>query len=62
LNQAAGRRLIPIEGQPPDLTRLPAGCAFRPRCRRATADCETTRPALTEAAPGHWKACLNDAA
>ena len=62
LDQVAGRRLIPIEGQPPDLTRLPPGCAFRPRCRRATADCETTRPALAEAAPGHWKACLNDAA
>ncbi len=62
LDQVAGRRLIPIEGQPPDLTRLPPGCAFRPRCRRATAACETTRPALAEAAPGHWKACLNDAA
>ena len=62
LDQVAGRRLIPIEGQPPDLTRLPPGCAFRPRCRRASAPCETTRPALAEAAPGHWKACLNDAA
>ena len=62
LDQVAGRRLIPIDGQPPDLTRLPPGCAFRPRCRIATTACETTRPALVEAAPTHWKACLNDAA
>src|SRR4029077_17225420 len=28
-------KLQPIEGQPPDLTRLPPGCAFAPRCRYA---------------------------
>ena len=62
LDQVTGRRLLPIEGQPPDLTRLPPGCAFRPRCRRATADCDTARPVLAEAAPQHWKACFADAA
>jgi len=62
LDQVTGRRLLPIEGQPPDLTRLPPGCAFRPRCRRATAACDTARPVLAEAAPQHWKACFADAA
>jgi peptide/nickel transport system ATP-binding protein len=28
----AGSRLVPIEGQPPNLLRLPPGCAFAPRC------------------------------
>jgi oligopeptide/dipeptide ABC transporter ATP-binding protein len=28
----AGSRLIPIEGQPPNLLRMPPGCAFEPRC------------------------------
>ena len=62
LDQVAGRRLLPIDGQPPDLARLPPGCAFRPRCRMASARCETERPVLTEAAPNHWKACFSDAA
>jgi len=30
-------RLTAIEGQPPDLARLPAGCAFAARCPRAMA-------------------------
>ena len=33
LDGDAGRRLVPIEGQPPDLANLPPGCAFSPRCR-----------------------------
>lgn len=30
-----------IGGYPPNLADLPAGCAFHPRCRSATADCRT---------------------
>ena len=33
LDGDAGRPLVPIEGQPPDLAQLPPGCAFSPRCR-----------------------------
>ncbi|MFI6738439.1 ABC transporter ATP-binding protein [Nonomuraea sp. NPDC050451] len=33
------RRFVPIPGLPPELTRLPDGCAFRPRCALATAAC-----------------------
>ncbi|MBY4895907.1 ABC transporter ATP-binding protein [Cupriavidus sp. AU9028] len=42
--------LVPIEGQPPDLTALGPGCAFRPRCPLAQARCATVRPALQDAA------------
>ena len=60
LDQPPGQRLVPIDGQPPNLAQLPPGCAFQPRCRNATAHCVTERPSLTEAAPNHWKACFND--
>ena len=52
-------RLDPIEGQPPDLTRLDGGCAFRPRCRFAVASCADGRPALAPVGEGgHVAACF----
>ena len=53
-----GGRLVPIGGQPPDLAHLPAGCAFRPRCRFAIEDCAALRPPLVELDDGHLSACL----
>ncbi len=50
-------KLDPIEGQPPDLVRLPEGCAFRARCRWAIDKCATDRPVLDETSPNHWSAC-----
>ncbi|GAA4830907.1 ABC transporter ATP-binding protein [Kitasatospora terrestris] len=41
-----GRRLVPVPGSPPDLARLPAGCAFHPRCGAARARCAQERPVL----------------
>ena len=61
LDGDVGRRLVPIEGQPPDLAELPPGCAFSPRCRIATEPCRIARPPFTECEPQHWKACFNDA-
>ena len=57
LDQAAGSRLVPIEGQPPNLALLPPGCAFAPRCRRAVARCQGERPPLVTSAPEHLSAC-----
>ncbi len=57
LDQARGERLIPIVGQPPDLTRLDQGCAFRPRCTFAVDRCAEAIPALEEVEPGHLAAC-----
>lgn len=42
----AGARLNVIEGQPPDLARLPSGCAFHPRCPYRFERCPTEVPAL----------------
>ena len=52
------QRLDPIDGQPPDLTRLPAGCAFGPRCAFRVERCGVEAPALTPIdGPGHVAAC-----
>ena len=60
LDGSAGKRLVPIPGQPPDLARLPPGCAFAPRCSRATDVCQSTRPPLLEVRPKHLSACHHD--
>ncbi|MFI6510531.1 ABC transporter ATP-binding protein [Streptosporangium sp. NPDC050855] len=39
------RAFVPVPGLPPELTRLPPGCAFRPRCGRHTERCATV-PAM----------------
>ncbi|WP_265863701.1 ABC transporter ATP-binding protein [Streptomyces sp. SKN60] len=39
------REFTPIPGFPPELSDLPAGCAFAPRCARATEAC-AARPAF----------------
>ncbi len=46
LDDPGRTRLTPIEGSPPSLLALPPGCAFRPRCPRAAADCATVDPPL----------------
>ncbi len=51
-------RLEPMQGQPPNLLRLPKGCPFVERCPVATADCAETPVALREVEPGHHSACL----
>jgi oligopeptide/dipeptide ABC transporter ATP-binding protein len=54
---AEGRRLVPIRGQPPDLTALPPGCPFAPRCDHAREGCAEVSMALLETGPGHGTAC-----
>ena len=57
MDQPRGTRLIPIDGQPPDLTRLDGGCAFRPRCRFAVDRCAREFPPLENIDSGHVSAC-----
>ncbi|MEV0612544.1 ABC transporter ATP-binding protein [Nonomuraea sp. NPDC050404] len=45
LDALPSRRFVPIPGQPPELTRLPDGCAFVPRCPLATPEC-ARQPAM----------------
>jgi oligopeptide/dipeptide ABC transporter ATP-binding protein len=49
-------RLTAIAGQPPDLARLGAGCAFAPRCPAAFERCAETPPEAA-IAPGHSARC-----
>jgi oligopeptide transport system ATP-binding protein len=59
LDRPRQARLDPVEGQPPDLTRLDAGCAFRPRCRLAEESCAASRPGLVPVGnEGHSAACF----
>ena len=59
LDRPRQARLDPVEGQPPDLTRLDAGCSFRPRCRFAIEACAVARPPLQRAADRpHFAACF----
>ncbi|WP_101067399.1 ABC transporter ATP-binding protein [Roseovarius salinarum] len=48
LPQHAGRgtKLYQIPGSMPPITALPPGCAYHPRCARATAECKRTIPPL----------------
>jgi oligopeptide/dipeptide ABC transporter ATP-binding protein len=62
LDQPRRARLDPVDGQPPDLTRLDGGCSFRPRCRFAVEQCAAARPPLAAVGePGHFSACFRSA-
>ena len=59
LDRPRQARLDPIEGQPPDLTRLDQGCSFRSRCRFALESCAAAMPSLDPTGtPGHFAACF----
>ena len=40
------RRLSPIDGLMPDMTQVPEGCKFAPRCPHCTEQCRTCQPQL----------------
>jgi len=62
LDEPRRSRLDPIEGQPPDLTRLPQGCAFVPRCTFRVERCTIESPPLSPvAASNHVSACWESA-
>lgn len=55
--EGQAHELLPVApGQPPDLSALPKGCSFRPRCGYATDKC-IERPPFEEHEPEHWWAC-----
>ncbi|MEV0776205.1 ABC transporter ATP-binding protein [Streptomyces sp. NPDC050433] len=53
-----GRDLYAIKGLPPNLQRIPAGCAFNPRCPRAQDICRTDVPPLFEVDENRRSACF----
>ncbi|HYM71894.1 MAG TPA: ABC transporter ATP-binding protein [Stellaceae bacterium] len=59
LDRPRQARLDPIEGSPPDLTRLGQGCSFRPRCRFAVEQCALAAPPLEPVGEaGQFAACF----
>ena len=57
LDGTRAERLESIPGQPPNLDREPAACAFAPRCSHAFERCWRENPALGAVADGHEVAC-----
>jgi oligopeptide/dipeptide ABC transporter ATP-binding protein len=49
--------LTAIAGQPPDLAKLPAGCAFAPRCPDVMARCRVEAPPERSIGDGHATRC-----
>ena len=49
--------LTPIRGQPPDLSRVPVGCSFAPRCDYRMDVCTREEPPFREIAVGHRSRC-----
>jgi len=60
LDQDTKVKLIPIDGQPPDLLHIPSGCSFHPRCKYAVERCRFDRPELTVVSENHEAACWVD--
>lgn len=54
----AQRRLYTIEGQPPNLLRLPSGCRFSPRCPYCQEKCKRQEPTTEWIDPGHEVRCF----
>jgi peptide/nickel transport system ATP-binding protein len=65
LDRDRSERLVPIQGLPPSLINVPAGCPFHPRCAyegRTGGASRTIRPPFRDVGGGHFIAChLSDA-
>ena len=57
LDEKDRTRLVPIDGQPPNLLRLPKGCAFAPRCKYRMPICDEAVP-LYDFGDGHVARCF----
>ena len=48
-----------VQGEPPNPSQIPTGCAFHPRCPAVLAGrCATQQPTMIEVEPAHWVACF----
>ncbi len=58
LDEDRSRKLVPIEGLPPNLINMPDRCSFLPRCPYRTDRCfNEPRPGLFSVGEGHEAAC-----
>lgn len=60
LDKPRKERLVPIDGQPPNLISLPPGCSFMPRCSYRMEICSRERPELRSVGDSHSTACWAD--
>jgi len=56
--QMESGRLLELPGQPPDLSNLPGGCSFNPRCRHAFDRCYSEVPELYATSPTSRSRCF----
>jgi oligopeptide/dipeptide ABC transporter ATP-binding protein len=56
--QTGSDRLEAIEGEPPDMTDLPGGCKFHPRCPEAMEHCSEELPPSYVDEDGHEVRCV----
>jgi oligopeptide/dipeptide ABC transporter ATP-binding protein len=55
---AAHKRMEGLTGQPPDLSQLPAGCSYSPRCPKFIPGvCDVIDPPEITPVPGHRVVC-----
>jgi oligopeptide transport system ATP-binding protein len=59
LDHERSSALAPIPGAPPDMSALPAGCPFAPRCSRVTDRCKEAYPERVRLGALHWADCWN---
>lgn len=60
LDEEEGRKLVPIEGLPPNLINMPPTCPFAPRCSEGTPQCmKDPTPPLEDVGDGHYVRCFN---
>ena len=57
LDRPRTSELQPIPGVAPDMSRIPLGCPFAPRCEAATDKCSEEKPTLEILLPGRHVAC-----
>ena len=57
LEERRQESLKTIEGMPPNMARMPSGCAFHPRCEHASERCTKEAPTLERAGGDALVAC-----
>jgi len=58
LPKREGQKLIPIPGQVPKFSELPAGCKFTRRCRYVIEECRLKEPELIPVGTEHFSRCI----
>ncbi|MHB8719367.1 MAG: ABC transporter ATP-binding protein [Candidatus Dormibacteria bacterium] len=57
IDDARGEKLLSVRGLPPDLTNLPPGCKFHPRCPFRIDKCDKEEPDLLAVGSAHLSRC-----